>query len=152
VDVCGLAKQSQANATKELDVTDIEQIAGRYAPAILSIVRIVTALLLLQHGLSKFFGFPMAMNTPPMFSLYWFAGALELVFGVLLLIGLWTPLAAFILSGELAFAYFIGHAPRGFFPLTNNGEAAVLFCFIFLYLAFAGGGPFSVDALRRGRT
>jgi len=128
---------------------NIEQTASRFAPYILSIVRIMVALLLLQHGLSKFFGFPMAMKPPGMFSLYWFAGALELVFGGLLLIGLWSRCAAFILSGELAFAYFIGHAPRGFFPLTNNGESAVLFCFIFLYLAFAGPGPLSLDAWRR---
>lgn len=129
----------------------IEQTASRFAPVILSIVRIMVALLLLQHGLSKFFAFPMAMKAPALFSLYWFAGALELVFGVLLLIGLWSRLAAFILSGELAFAYFIGHAPRGFYPLTNGGEAAVLFCFIFLYLAFAGPGPLSLDAMRGRR-
>ena len=132
-------------------MSSIEQTAERYAPDVLSILRIVTALLLLQHALSKFFGFPMPMNTPAMFSLLWFAGAIELVFGALLLVGLWTRFAAFILSGELAFAYFIGHAPRGFFPLTNNGEPAVLFCFIFLYIAFAGGGPWSLDAMRRGK-
>ncbi len=129
----------------------IANTASRFAPFVLSIVRIMTALLLLQHALSKFFSFPMAMKTPAMFSLYWFAGVIELVFGVLLLIGLWSRCAAFILSGELAFAYFIGHAPRGFYPLTNGGEAAVLFCFIFLYLACAGPGPLSVDAMRGKR-
>ena len=129
----------------------IEQTANRFAPIILSIVRIITALLLLQHGLSKFFAFPAAVNRPSLFTMYWFAGAIEIVFGVLLLLGLYSRLAAFILSGELAFAYFIGHAPRGFYPLTNGGEAAVLFCFIFLYLAAAGGGPLSVDALRGKR-
>ena len=130
---------------------NIENTASRFAPFVLSIVRIMTALLLLQHALSKFFGFPMAMKTPAMFSLYWFAGAIELVFGALLLIGLWSRCVAFILSGHLAFAYFIGHAPRGFYPLTNGGEAAVLFCFIFLYLACAGPGPLSVDAMRGKR-
>lgn len=125
----------------------MDQLA-RFSPQILSILRIVTALLLLQHGLSKFVGFPVAMNSPPLFSLYWFAGAIEIVGGVLLLIGLFSRWAAFILSGELAFAYFLGHAPKGFYPLTNGGEAAVLFCFAFLYLAAAGPGPWSVDAAR----
>jgi putative oxidoreductase len=126
----------------------IEQTANRFAPIILSLVRIMSALLLLQHGLSKFFAFPAAMNRPALFSLYWFAGAIEIVFGVLLLLGFYTRLAAFILAGQLAFAYFLGHAPKGFYPLTNGGEAAVLFCFIFLYLAAAGGGPIGIDALR----
>src|SRR5689334_1427841 len=129
----------------------LAQTADRLLPYVLSFVRIMTALLLLQHGLSKFFGFPMAMKAPALFSLYWFAGVIELVFGVLLLVGLFSRCAAFILSGHLAFAYFIGHAPQGFFPLTNRGEAAVLFCFLFLMLAFAGGGPWSVDAWWRKR-
>ena len=127
----------------------MQQMAQRSAPVVLSILRIMSSLLLLQHGLSKFFGFPMAMRTPPMFSLYWFAGVIELVGGVLLLLGLFTRSAAFVLSGHLAAAYFIGHAPRGFYPLTNGGEAAVLFCFVFLYIACAGGGPLSIDARRR---
>ena len=122
--------------------------ANRYLPYVLSFVRIMTALLLLQHGLSKFFGWPMAMKAPALFSLVWFAGVIELVGGGLLLIGLFSRCAAFVLSGELAFAYFIGHAPSGFFPLLNRGEPAVLFCFVFLILAFAGGGPWSVDAIR----
>jgi putative oxidoreductase len=129
----------------------LAQTADRIYPYVLSFVRIMTALLLLQHGLSKFFGFPMAMKAPALFSLYWFAGAIELVFGVLLLVGLFSRCAAFVLSGHLAFAYFIGHAPQGFFPLTNRGESAVLFCFVFLILAFAGGGPWSVDAMRGKR-
>jgi putative oxidoreductase len=126
----------------------LAQTADRFLPYVLSFVRIMTALLLLQHGLSKFFGFPMAMKAPALFSLYWFAGAIELVFGALLLVGLFSRFAAFILSGHLAFAYFMGHAPRGFFPLTNNGEPAVLFCFVFLILAFTGGGPISIDGMR----
>jgi putative oxidoreductase len=130
----------------------MQETAQRFAPAVLSILRIMTALLLLQHPLSKFFAFPAAMNPPAMFSLIWFAGAIELVGGVLLLIGLFTRTTAFILSGELAFAYFLGHAPKGFYPLTNGGESAVLFCFIFLYIACAGGGPFGVDALRGKRS
>lgn len=126
----------------------LAQTADRFLPYVLSFVRIVTALLLLQHGLSKFFGFPMPTKAPALFSLYWFAGSIELLFGTLLLVGLFSRLAAFILAGHLAFAYFIGHAPRGFFPLLNNGEPAVLFCFVFLILAFAGGGPISIDGMR----
>ena len=126
----------------------LTETADRFLPYVLSFVRIMTALILLEHGLSKFFGWPMAMKAPALFSLYWFAGVIELVFGTLLLVGLFSRCAAFVLAGHLAFAYFIGHAPRGFFPLTNNGEPAVLFCFIFLMLAFAGGGPWSVDAIR----
>jgi putative oxidoreductase len=126
----------------------LAQTTDRTFPYVLSFVRIMTALLLFQHFLSKFFAWPMAMKAPALFSLYWFAGMIELVFGTLLLIGLFSRLSAFILSGHLAFAYFIGHAPQGFFPLTNRGEAAVLFCFVFLILAFTGGGPWSVDAMR----
>ena len=93
----------------------LAQTADRYFPYVLSFVRVMTALLLLQHGLSKFFGFPMAMKAPALFSLYWFAGAIELLFGTLLLVGLFSHCAAFILSGLLAFAYFIGHAPQASF-------------------------------------
>jgi putative oxidoreductase len=128
---------------------NIEATANRFAPHVLSILRIMSALLLLQHGFSKFFAWPMVMKQPALFSMYWWAGAIEIVGGVLLLFGLFTRPVAFILSGELAFAYFIGHAPKSFFPLVNNGEAAVLFCFVFLYLAFAGGGPWSVDSMLR---
>ncbi len=127
---------------------NIEPVGNRFEPSVLSILCLMPALLLLQHCLSKFFAFPAAMNRPALFTMYWFAGAIELVGGLLLLAGFWTRCVAFILSGELAFAYFIGHAPRGFYPLTNGGEAAVLFCFIFLYLDCAGGGPWSVDAMR----
>lgn len=126
----------------------LSDTCAAWTPRVLSILRIMTALLLLQHPLSKFWAFPMAMNPPAMFSLYWFAGAIEIVGGVLLLIGLFTRPVAFVLAGELAFAYFLGHAPRGFYPLTNGGEPAVLFCFIFFYLAFAGGGAWSIDAMR----
>ncbi|MPZ41436.1 MAG: DoxX family membrane protein [Rhizobiales bacterium] len=129
----------------------MQGIADRFAPYVLSILRIMSALLLLQHGFSKFFAWPAAMNQPAMFSLYWWAGAIEIVGGVLLLVGLFTRPVAFILAGELAFAYFIGHAPRSFFPIVNNGEAAVLFCFVYFYLAFAGGGPWSVDSVVRRR-
>ena len=118
-----------------------------WAPRVLSILRIVSVLLLAQHFTSKFLQFPIVMN-PPMFSLYWWAGVIEVVFGTLLLIGLFSRFAAFMLSGHMAAVYFIAHAPKGFYPLTNGGEIAVLFCFIFFYMIFAGPGPWSVDAMR----
>jgi len=126
------------------------------AHKVLGIVRIVVAYLLLTHGSAKLFGLPHIayFDNLQLFSLIGLAGILEIVGGVLLLIGLATRPVAFVMSGFLAFAYFIGHASKGFFflPLMNQGEAAVLFCFILLYLAFAGGGAFSVDATRnRGR-
>ncbi len=122
---------------------------------VLSVLRIVSAFLLLQHGTSKLLGFPHVayFDNLQLFSLLGFAGILELVGGVLLLIGLFTQPVAFVLSGLLAFAYFIGHASKGFFlmPTLNGGESAVLFCFVFLYLAAAGGGAWSLDALRSRR-
>lgn len=127
--------------------------AARYEPYVLSILRIVVALLFLQHGLSRLFGFPSPLPTPALFSMYWFAGAIEFGGGILMLAGQFTRIAAFIMSGEMAAAYFIRHWPRGFFPILNHGDLAVLFCFVFLYIAFAGPGPWSLDALlarRRG--
>jgi len=120
-----------------------------YAPAMLSILRIVVALLFLEHGLSRLFGFPSPLPTPALFSLYWFAGAIELAGGALLALGLFTRTAAFMMSGEMAVAYFLSHAPASFFPILNRGDGAILFCFVFLYIAFAGAGPWSLDALWR---
>jgi len=130
-------------------------VYDQLVPRALSVLRIVSAFLLIQHGTAKYFGFPHVAafdNFNPM-SLAGAAGVLECVGGVLLLIGLFTRPVAFVLSGLLAFAYFIGHAPRGNFlsPMLNGGESAVLFCFVFLFLAAAGGGPWSVDALRAPR-
>jgi putative oxidoreductase len=120
-----------------------------WTPRILSVLRIMFALMLLQFGMAKMLGFPVHeyLNNVPRFSLPWFAGVLEFVGGALLLIGLFTRPVAFVLSGLMAFAYFLGHAPKGFYPLTNGGTQAVLFCFVFLYLACAGGGAWSLDAL-----
>ena len=120
---------------------------ARYEPYVLSIVRIVVALLFFEHGLSRLFGFPSPLPTPALFSMYWFAGAIELAGGTLVALGLFTRVAAFIMSGEMAFAYFMRHAPAGFFPILNRGDGAILYCFIFLYFAFAGAGPWSLDAL-----
>jgi putative oxidoreductase len=123
-----------------------------WTPRMLSVLRIMAALLFLQYGLSKYFGFP---AKPPvnfaMFSLIGLAGAIELVGGLLLLAGVFSREAAFIMSGEIAVAYFMRRAPNGFFPQVNGGGLEVLFCFVFLYLFFAGPGPWSVDAARRGR-
>ncbi|QNN65880.1 DoxX family protein [Sphingomonas rhizophila] len=127
--------------------------ADDYRPQFLSILRIVTALLFLVHGTSKILGWPeTSMSFPPPWTLFWIAGMLELVGGFLLLFGLLSRPVAFLLSGEMAIAYWMIHAPDSIFPVINRGEAAVLFCFVFLYIVFAGPGPWSVDeALRRKR-
>jgi putative oxidoreductase len=124
---------------------------GRWQPRLLSVLRIMVGLLFLQHGFSKVFGFPPSANPRPyvlMTLVPGLAGILELVGGALVTVGLFTRVVAFILSGEMAFAYFMAHAPRGFIPYVNDGELAVVYCFVFLYLAFAGGGPWSLDRLR----
>lgn len=116
-----------------------------YRPHLLAILRIVTALLFLAHGTAKLLGFPDIGMTVPLFSLFGLAGVLEIVGGILLVIGLFTRPVAFVLAGEMAVAYFMVHAPQNFFPLVNQGESAVLFCFIFLYLVTAGPGAWSLD-------
>jgi putative oxidoreductase len=121
-----------------------------WAPRLLSILRIVTGLLFIAHGSSKLFGFPpFPMGEVQIFSLLGLAGILEFVGGIFILIGWFTRPVAFILAGEMAVAYFMPHAPQGFFPANNGGEAAILFCFVFLYLAAAGAGPWCVDEKRR---
>ena len=117
-----------------------------YSSLLLSFLRVITGLLLLQHGLTKLLNFPVGPmnNTSPM-TLGGIAGILELVGGVLLILGLFTRPVAFILSGMLAVAYFIAHAPQGFYPIYNGGELAVLYCFVLLYLAAVGGGSVSLD-------
>ena len=120
-----------------------------WTPRMLSVLRIMAALLFLQYGLSKYFGWP--ANQPANFttvSLIGLAGAIELVGSLLLLVGVWSREAAFIMSGEIAVAYFMRRAPNGFFPQVNGGGLEVLFCFVFLFLCFAGPGPWSVDAAR----
>jgi putative oxidoreductase len=123
------------------------QAIARYAPYVLSIVRIVVALLFFEHGTSRMLGFPSPLPAPAFLSLHWFAGAIELVGGALLAIGLFARVSAFIMSGEMAFAYFLSHAPHSFFPILNRGDASILYCFVFLYIAVAGPGPLSLDAL-----
>ena len=122
-----------------------------WAPQLRSILRIVVAFLYVQVGSAKWFAFPAAIlpggGTAPVGSLVWFAGVIEVVGGTLFLLGLFTRPVAFILSGEMAFAYFIGHAPHGFWPVLNQGAPAIFFCFTFLYFSAAGAGPWSLDAL-----
>ncbi|XDA99700.1 DoxX family protein [Sulfitobacter sp. LCG007] len=120
-----------------------------HAPKMLSVLRIMSSLLFIAHGTQKLFGFPATEQMPPAFSLMWIGGVLELVGGLLLLIGLFTRPVAFILSGMMAVAYFMFHAPQGFYPSNNGGDAAILFCFVFLYFVFAGPGPISLDASRK---
>ena len=124
-----------------------------YAPQFLSILRIVSGLIFLAHGTQKFLSFPagqMAGSGPAFAHLGAYAGLIELVTGVLLVIGLFTRPAAFLASGTMAVAYWYAHAPQDAFPVNNGGDAAILYCFVFLYLVFAGPGPWSLDA-RRGR-
>jgi len=132
-------------------------VKKEWAPQLLSILRIVVAFLYFQVGSAKWFAFPAAImpggGTAPVGSLVWFAGVIEVVGGTFFLLGLFTRPVAFILSGEMAFAYFIGHAGNGFWPVLNQGAPAVFYCFTFLYFSAAGAGPWSLDAvLARRRT
>jgi putative oxidoreductase len=116
---------------------------------LLSVMRVMTGLLFLAHGTAKFLQFPAVdyfKDGVPLFSMLGLAGSLEIVGGLLIIVGLFTRYAAFVLSGMMAAAYFMAHAPQGFFPINNGGELAVIYCFVFLYLAAAGPGPWSVDA------
>jgi len=130
--------------THELETT--------WAPRLLGVLRIVSAFLFMLHGTQKLFNFPAmpeGRSQPAMFELTWYAGMLETFGGFLLLIGLFTRPTAFVLSGLMAFAYWIAHAPRSLYPVLNGGDAAILFCFVFLYIVAAGPGAFSVDGARK---
>jgi putative oxidoreductase len=125
----------------------LEATWSAWSPHLLAALRIMAALLFIEHGTSKLFGFPpFSMGEVQLFSIFGLAAVLEFVGGILLLIGLFTRPVAFILSGEMAVAYFMAHAPEGFFPANNGGDAAILFCFVFLYLSAAGPGAWSVDS------
>lgn len=129
-------------------MNDLKAMLVEWEPRILSILRIVAAVLFIEHGTQKIFGFPEPKFMPAAFELTWFAGILEIAGGMLLLIGLFTRPVAFVLSGLMAFAYWIAHAPQSPYPALNGGDAAILFCFVFLYLVFRGGGSWSIDAAR----
>jgi putative oxidoreductase len=122
----------------------------RFSGPLLSVLRIISALLFMAHGTGKLFQFPPVEAFPtgpePM-TMGWFAGVIELVGGALLAAGLFTRVVAFIVSGEMAVAYWMAHAPHAFYPIQNGGELAIMFCFVFLYIAAAGGGPWSLDRI-----
>jgi putative oxidoreductase len=120
----------------------------RFSEPLLSVLRIISALIFMSHGTAKLLGFPpteMFATAPEPMTMTWFSGVLELVGGALLTLGLFTRPVAFILAGEMAAAYWMVHAPQSFFPIQNQGDAAILYCFVFLYIAAAGGGPWSLD-------
>jgi putative oxidoreductase len=124
--------------------------AERWAPRMLSVLRIMTGLLFLEHGTQKLLAFPASPTAgPALLSLMGIQGVIEIVGGVMITLGLFTRCVAFVLAGDMAVAYFWSHAPNNFFPVLNRGDAAILYCFIFLYLAVAGGGPWSVAAARK---
>ena len=127
----------------------MERLLGRYSPYLYALLRIVAGLLFAQHGLQKLFGWLGAQGAVELMSQMGAAGIIELVGGTLIAIGLFTSPVAFIASGEMAFAYFMAHAPKGFWPIMNGGELAVLYCFLFLYFAAVGSGRWSVDSLRK---
>ena len=128
-----------------------EAFRAEWSPRLLSVLRIVAALLFLQHGLTKLIGFP--GPAPAALTLFpgYLSMTIEIVGSLLLLVGLFTRQAAFILSGEMAVAYFYAHQPRSLFPMNNGGSLAILYCFVFLYLCFAGAGPWSIDSQRAQR-
>jgi putative oxidoreductase len=127
----------------------IDSFLATWSPRALSILRIIVGLLFLEHGTSKYLSLPVSpMTGAAPTSLSGINGMIELVGGVMIVLGFFTRPVAFILAGDMAVAYFIAHAPRGFFPLLNAGELAIIYCFVFLYLAVAGGGEWSVDRLR----
>jgi putative oxidoreductase len=134
-----------------------DQLMAKFQPIALSLLRFITGLLLLQFGIAKILKYPVIpegnayafLNKVQVGTLPGTAGLIELILGALLLVGLFTRPVAFLLAGEMAFAYFIGHAPRNFFPLINGGTLAIMFCFACLYLSTAGGGPISLDAMLR---
>jgi putative oxidoreductase len=135
----------------------LESLCTTWSPRLLSILRIVVAFLYIAHGTQKIFGFPLGAGAPvvpyELMTLRGASGILEVLGGGLLLLGLFTRPVAFVLSGHMAFAYFLSHNPQNFWPLLNRGELAIMFCFVFLYLAAAGGGPWSLDrALGRDKS
>jgi putative oxidoreductase len=126
-----------------------DSFRAEWSPRLLSVIRIIAGLMFMQHGLAKYFGFPapfpIAVQAASMLGV---AGMIEIVAGALIAAGLFARLAAFIASGEMAIGYFMSHFPKGFFPLANGGELAIFYCFVFLYIALQGPGPWSIDAAR----
>lgn len=127
----------------------MERFLGKYSPYIYAILRIIAGFLLVAHGVQKLLGYPAPKQAMALNGMTAVAGAIELVGGLMIMLGLFASIAAFLASGLLAVAYFMVHAPGGFLPLVNGGELAVLYCFVFLYIAARGSGPLSLDALIR---
>jgi putative oxidoreductase len=125
-------------------MTSLYASLDRWKPEILGILRIVAALIFIEHGTQKFFGFPTG-GPPSLPTLYFIQALIELVGGILLLLGAYTRIVAFVMSGDMAVAYFMSHYPKSFFPAVNGGDAAILYCFVFLYFFFAGSGAWSID-------
>jgi putative oxidoreductase len=136
-------------AQKELP--PMSSTLDRWSPYALAALRIVTALLFMEHGTQKLFGFPSPPEggTPPLLSLFGIGAILEFVGGLLILVGLFTRPVAFVLAGEMAVAYWMFHAPQSFYPVLNGGDASILFCFVFLLLVFTGPGSLSIDGARQ---
>jgi putative oxidoreductase len=139
------------NATSRIQMNEAGNICTAWAPRLLSVLRIVLGFLLIPHGLQKLFGL-LGGKQVELMSLMGLAGVIELFGGILILIGVFTRPVAFVISGFAAFAYFIAHAPQGFWPILNRGELAVVYCFLYLYLSAAGGGEWSLDRLLRSRS
>jgi putative oxidoreductase len=127
----------------------MESFIGKYSPYVYAVLRIVSGLMFAFHGSQKLFGVPGNKPSVPLASMMGFAGIVELVGGLMIALGLFASIAAFISSGQMAFAYFIAHASRGFLPIVNQGELAVIYCFLFLYIAARGSGVWSIDSLIR---
>jgi putative oxidoreductase len=149
VDALSLSAATRYESSiKNLGEMNMDETLKAWTPRALSLLRIIAGLMILQHGMAKLIGFPAVpafANLQPL-SLLWVAGIIELIGGTLLILGLFTRPAAFILSGEMAVAYFMAHATKGFYPLQNGGTLAIMYCFAFLYLSTAGAGPWSLDA------
>ena len=130
-------------------MANLNSLYSAWVPRLLSVLRVIVAFLFIQHGAQKLFGFmaPEQWTAPALFSMVWIAGVLEFFGGLFILLGLFTRPVAFILSGLMAVAYFMAHAPQGFWTIQNRGELAVAYCFVFLYLTVAGGGSWSLDRL-----
>ena len=127
----------------------MQKVLGRYSPYLYALLRIVAGLAFAQHGAQKLFGALGAKQAAPLISQYGLAGVIEFVGGILIALGLFTSPVAFVASGQMAWAYFQAHVPRGFWPILNGGELALLYCFLFLYFAAVGSGKLSVDSIRK---
>lgn len=129
-------------------MTDAKKLS-QWTPYALAALRIVAGLIFLEHGSQKLLGFPDGERAfVEVMSIGWWAGLLELILGALIIVGLFTRIAAFVASGEMAVAYWLAHAPQNFFPVNNGGDAAILYCFVFLLLVFTGPGKWSIDGMR----